>query len=195
MNNVLGLKLAQIGSKGLQVLDRHIKVTDSKRRIVFKRLGLTALIVLSVWNLFNASGTVNLSKKQLDLYFPPFVTHAILLMISYISAVKLLIMEYFSTIPSFTIDFKWLTYYASVTNGVSDLLKLASINNVVNETDFMINSAAIMLSIFLVLENGVKRHGSILLMLLWNVNMLWPKIAEGMVNSVAGDFLKVSVQI
>lgn len=195
MNNVLGLKLAQIGSKGLQVLDRHIKVTDSKRRIIFNRIGLTTLLVLSVWNLYNASGTVNLSKKQLDIYFPPFVTHTILLVISYISAVKLLVMEYLSTIPSFTFDFKWLSYYTSVIKDISHFLKLTTVNNVVNETDFVINSAAIMLSLSLVLENGLKRYGSILLMLLWNVNMLWPKIAEEMVNSVAGDFLKVSITI
>lgn len=192
MNNVLGLKLSQIGAKGLQILDRHVKGTDSKRRIIFNRICLTTLIALSIWNFYNTSGTVNLSKKQLDIYFPPFVTHTMLLVISYISAVKLLVVEYLSAMPSITVDFQWLTYCSNVTKDIIDFFKLTNVNNVSNETDFVINCAAVLLSLSLVLENGVKRHGSILLMLLWNVNMLWPKIAEGMVNSVAGDLLKVS---
>lgn len=191
MNNVLGLKLAQIGAKGMEMLDRHIKVTDSKGQFIFNRICLTILITLSVWNLHNISGTVNLSKKQLDIYFPPFVTHTILLVISYISAIKLLVVEYLTTIHLFTFDFKWLEYFPLITEDINNFFKSTTVNNVFNETDFIINCVAVLLSILLVLQNGVKRDGSIVLMLLWNFNMLWPKVSDGMVSSIAG-LVKVS---
>lgn len=190
MNNVLGLKLAQIGAKGLQVLDRHVKVIDSKKRIIFNRICVSSLILLSVWNLYSTSATVNLSKKHLDTYFPPIVTHVILLLVSYVSAVRLLLTEYVSTIPFFAVDFNWFSF--DITSNINDFLKLSTANEYLRETDFVVNSAAVMLSLTLVLDNGLKRLGSILIMLLWNVNMLWPKITEGMVDDLPGDLLKVS---
>lgn len=189
--NVLGLKLAQIGAKGLQVLDRHAKVVaGSRQRITFNRICLATLILLSIWNLYDVSGTVNLSKKHLDTYFPPLVTHAILLVVSYISAVRLLVTELMSTIPLLTLDFEWLRF--NVTRDINDFLNSNVANECCNETGFLINSAAVLLSLKLVWENGVTRVGSMLIMLLWNVNMLWPKIAETMGNYLPGDLLKVS---
>lgn len=188
MNNVLGLKLAQIGAKGLQVLDRHVKVADSRQRIVLNRICLAALIVLSMWNLYNTGQTVNLSKKHLDSYFPPLVTHFILLGVSYISAVRLLVTEYLSSIPLLAIDFEWLRF--NVTKDINSLLNSTVGNEYFNETDFLINSTAVLLSLKLVLDNGVTRVGSIVIMLLWNVNMLWPKISESMSN-LPVDLLKV----
>lgn len=191
-NNVLGLKLAQIGAKGLQLLDRHAKKTVSKKRIIFNRICVAALIVLSVWNLYNTSGTVNFTKKHLDSYFPPVVTHAILLAVSYMSAVRLLVTEYLSTVMFFTIDFKSLG--SNITNDINDFLKSTIASDHFNETDFLINSAAVLLTLKLVLENGLKRLDSTLMMLLWNVNMLWPKIAEGLVSDLPGDVFKVSAK-
>lgn len=191
MNNVLGLKLAQIGAKGMQVLDRQVKKTDSKKRIIFNRICAVALIVLSLWNLYNISGTVNVTKKHLDSIFPPTVTHTILLAVSYISAVRLLLSEYLSTILFFTVDFKSLG--SNITNDINDFLKSTVTTDYINETDFVINSAAVLLSLKLVLDNGVKRLSSILIMLLWNVNMLWPKIAEQIMSNLPGDIFRVSL--
>lgn len=191
MNNVLGLKLAQIGAKGLQVLDSHAKVVDSKKSIICNRFCVMALMLLSVWNLYLTSGTVNLSKKQLDDYFPPLVTHVILVFVSYISAVRLLVTEYLSSIPFFAVDFQWIG--SDIAKNINGLLKSATANEYFNETDFLVNSAAVLLSLTLVLKSGLKRLGSILIMLLWNINMLWPKIAEGMENNFPRDLLKVSL--
>lgn len=191
-NNVLGLKLAQIGAKGLQLLDRHAKKTVSKKRIFFNRICVAALIVLSVWNLYNTSGTINFTKKHLDSYFPPVVTHAILLGVSYMSAVRLLVTEYLSTVMFFTIDFKSLS--PNITNDINDFLKSTIVSDHFNETDFLINSAAVLLTLKLVFENGLKKLDSTLMMLLWNVNMLWPKIAEGLVSDLPGDVFKVSAK-
>lgn len=189
-NNVLGLKLAQIGAKGLQVLDRHAKKTVSKKRLIYNRICLAALIGLSVWNLYNTSGTVNFTKKHLDSYFPPVVTHVLLLAVSYMSAVRLLITEFLSTMNVFTVNFESLGF--NITKDVNDFIKSTVASHRLNETDFLINSAAVLLSLKLVLENGLKRLGSTFVMLLWNVNMLWPKIAEGMMSDLPGDVFKVS---
>lgn len=187
MNNVLGLRLAQIEGKGLQLLDRLVEKADSKNRIIFNRICLLTISLLSVWNLCNSSKSVHLSKSHFDSYFPPLATHLILIIISFISAVRLLVIEYSLAIFS-TIGFNLVLSYMTENN--SGFFELPIVHDY--QVDFVINLAAVLLSIKLVLARCSSRLGSLLLMFLWNVNMLWPTIAGSMLNEFAEDLLKVS---
>ncbi|KAJ6638925.1 Transmembrane protein [Pseudolycoriella hygida] len=187
MNNVLGLKLSQIGARGLQTIDRHVKSFEPEKRLTFYRISLVILIVLSMWNLNKIGSTVNLSKKHLDAHFPPLVTSFTLIAISYISAIKLLLTEYFSMIPFFNdnlVTLSW-NYIAN------DIFKLTIAVDYFIETDFVVNIVAALLSLVLVLQNGFRKLGSISIMLLWNVNMLWPTIVEVMETDFPGELLKI----
>jgi hypothetical protein len=141
---------------------------------------------LSALNLYNVSGTIDLSKKQLDFYFPPFVTHSVLLVMSYTSAVKLILMEYLTII-----DFKWLTYCSNLIIDNTGYLETMH-KDVFSNTNFVINSIAVLLSLINAIDH--KRKDSMLVFLLWNINTIWPQ-ADGLVNSLMGDFLRIFIAV
>lgn len=190
MNNVLGLRLAQIGQNGLRVLDRHAKKLDSKEQLIFNRICLGTITILSVCNLINSSNNVHFSRNHFDNSFPPFVIQFVLTVVSFVSAVKLLALEYLSAVIALSkINFKRIcTYFAE---DYIDLLNSLSNNDC--QIDFIINLAAVLLSLKLVLAKCSRRRYSLLLLLLWNVNMLLPTIAGTTMNQLAGQLLSVSV--
>ncbi|XP_037042886.1 integral inner nuclear membrane protein ima1-like [Bradysia coprophila] len=181
MNNVLGLRLTQIGQKGLNVVDRHVKKTDSKKHVILNRMCLMAISILSIWNIYSSSKSVHLSRNHVDSFFPPLVTHYILSIISLISAVKLIVIEYSSAIVFSTIDFQRMYSYIAADNNDYQI-------------DFVINIAAVLLSLKLVLARSrIRKTGRmypLLLMFLWNINMLWPTIAGNVGSEFVADLLK-----
>lgn len=183
-NNVLGSKLSQIGAKGLHVLDSHVIKAGST--INLRRISMTAMVALSILNFYNCNATTNLSKTHFDACFPPILTHFILLVVSWISAVKFVVVERFATVPFATIGFDWI--HNNIANVTGQLLLHMTTEN----SMLFVNSSAVILSLKLVLDNEANRFGSILLMLLWNVNMMWHRIVTSIAYEFAGDLLKVS---
>lgn len=92
--NILGSKLAQLGTKGFQMFDLDLnnsKTENSrKRQLLFAKICVGALILISILNALEMSTSINLNRTKLEMLFNPTVTSAILMVISYLSAMKIL---------------------------------------------------------------------------------------------------------
>nr|XP_029709579.1 uncharacterized protein LOC115255629 isoform X1 [Aedes albopictus] len=90
--NILGSKLAQIGTKGLKVFDMHMK--ESEKQIAVRRLKtlanvcLAAISVILLMKIVQIVNQMDLSRKRLESVFGPEVLQAILVVVSYLVAVK-----------------------------------------------------------------------------------------------------------
>lgn len=90
--NILGSKLAQIGTKGLKVFDMHMATSDKQSAIRKKQLVanicLWMIIALLSIKLTQHMLDIELSKERLEVIFSSAVSQAMLIVISYFAAFK-----------------------------------------------------------------------------------------------------------
>ncbi|XP_021694474.1 uncharacterized protein LOC5566213 isoform X2 [Aedes aegypti] len=90
--NILGSKLAQIGTKGLKVFDMHMKESDKQNSIRRMKnvanVCLGAITMLLLMRVFQIGSQLDLSRKRLESVFGPEVMQAILIVVSYLVAFK-----------------------------------------------------------------------------------------------------------
>lgn len=200
--NILGSKLRQIGTKGLQAFNLSLnqkanKVIVYKKRLTFARISLGALIVISLLQSFTTTNQINITKAKLDSVFNTATTTSMLTVLSYISAVKILILQLFQYIialPYISLGVtcvQMLVNYA-YTYASGDIWKLSSslINKEIFEFVDSISSAddsnpgfstlttnvsGCFLSIFLLFLFGLG-WGPVLSLLLWSLSMVLPTI-------------------
>ncbi|XP_058820899.1 uncharacterized protein LOC131683095 [Topomyia yanbarensis] len=90
--NILGSKLAQIGTKGLKVLDLHMAASDKQnafqKRQTVASLCLWMIIVLLAVKIGQRVVQVELSRDRLEMVFSSTVTQTILIAVSYLLAIR-----------------------------------------------------------------------------------------------------------
>ncbi|XP_055632596.1 uncharacterized protein LOC129773067 [Toxorhynchites rutilus septentrionalis] len=90
--NILGSKLAQIGTKGLKVFDLHMQTSDKqsafrKRKMVTDVCLWTVIAMLAI-KIGQKAMEFEFSKDRLELIFSPIVSQTILVVISYAVSLK-----------------------------------------------------------------------------------------------------------
>ncbi|XP_065072781.1 uncharacterized protein LOC135697123 [Ochlerotatus camptorhynchus] len=90
--NILGSKLAQIGTKGLKVFDLHMQANEKqntfRRRRTIADVCLGVITILLLMKLGQWVAQVDLSKKRLEAVLSPEASQIILIAISYLVAIK-----------------------------------------------------------------------------------------------------------
>lgn len=196
--NILGSKLKQIGTKGLQAFDLHVneettKNVVHKKRLTFARISLATLILISLLQSITITNQLSITKSQLDSVFNTRTTTTILTMLSYVSAVKIMILE--ST--QFLLDLPYISFgvaclqtiinyvYAYMSGDIWRLLPaefIELIESNANEIDrnpgsstLTSNISGSFLSVFLLFIFGLE-WGPVLSLLLWSFGMIMPSV-------------------
>lgn len=216
--NVLGSKLAQIGSQGMGAFDMvGGRRTATVKRRVFSRLCFYMLIVLAVLNLIRMGQEIAMGNIQLDSVFPTRVTNGILIFASYVSAIQHLIGLWFDSLMSTTwIEIGLNTLNGTLLRGFS--LTTASMASILfgssvgadtstafsilqTDTSFMLDLAGILLSIVVLLLNGLKRNGPVIVWLLWSFKMAMPSVenrkivTDDIVNETLFGLANVTISV
>lgn len=203
--NILGSKLKQIGAKGLQAFNLNLnqkanKTIVYKKRLTFARISLAALVVISLLQSFTTTNQMNITKSKLDTIFNDNITTFILTILSYVSAIKILVLQliqqilalpYISCAVAFAqMSVNYVYTYVSgdfwkiISNKIStDFLELIE-TNVNNADDLSLgystvttNVSGCFLSVFLLFMFGLG-WGPVLSLLLWSLNMILPTIVH-----------------
>lgn len=216
--NVLGSKLAQIGSQGMGAFDMvGGRRTATVKRRVFSRLCFYMLIVLAVLNLIRMGQEIAMGNIQLDSVFPTRVTNGILIFASYVSAIQHLIGLWFDSLMGTTwIEIGLNTLNGTLLRGFS--LTTASMASILfgssvgadtstafsilqTDTSFMLDLAGILLSIVVLLLNGLKRNGPVIVWLLWSFKMAMPSVenrkivTDDIVNETLFGLANVTISV
>ncbi|XP_055317777.1 uncharacterized protein LOC129576561 [Sitodiplosis mosellana] len=196
--NILGSKLRQIGTKGLQAFNLSLnqkanKVIVYRKQLTFARISLGALIVISLLQLFTTTNQINITKPKLDSVFNAATTTSILTVFSYISAVKILILQsiqYILALPYISLAVTCVQmlvkYVYTYVNGdiwkliKTEFLELADSSVSGDELNpefstLTTNVSGCFLSIFLLFLFGLG-WGPVLSLLLWSFSMVLPTI-------------------
>lgn len=192
--NILGSKLRQIGTKGLQAFNLSLnqkanKVIVYRKRLTFARISLGALIVISLLQSFTTTNQINITKPKLDSVFNAATTTSILTVLSYMSALKILIFQFIQ----YVLDLPYISLAATCgqmlvkyayTYVSGDVLKSIrmEIFEFVSDDDSELgystlttNISGCFLSIFLLFLFGLS-WGPVLSLLLWSLSMILPTI-------------------
>lgn len=214
--NILGSKLRQIGSKGLQAFNLSLnqkanKVIVHRKRLTFARISLGALIVISLLQFFATTNQISITKPKLDSVFNAATTTSILTVLSYISAVKILILQsiqYLLDLPYISLAVtcvqmlvKYVYTYVSgdflarINKEIFELIDSGVSGDEANPefSSLTTNVAGCFLSIFLLFLFGLG-WGPILSLLLWSLGMLLPNITlntTDLAQALVLDFLQV----
>lgn len=198
--NILGSKLKQIGAKGLQAFDLNLsqkanKVIAYRKRLTFARISLFALIVISLLQSFTTTNQIAITKAKLDTVFNAATTTYILTILSYVSAMKILLLQliqYVLALPYISLAITCVQMLVKhAYNYISgDFLKIVNAEilefveaNVVDEelnpgfATLTTNVSGCFLSIFLLFLFGLG-WGSVSSLLLWSVSMVMPIYAH-----------------
>lgn len=215
--NILGSKLKQIGSKGLQAFNLNLhekanKVIVYKKRLTFARISLAALVFISLLQLSAISNQISITKAKLDTIFNASTTTSILTIISYVAAVKILILQaiqYVLALPyislAVTSTQMLIKYVYTYINGDIWSLVNASISEFIDSTidvevetnpefsTLTTNVSGCFLSIFLLFLSGLG-WSPVLSLLLWSLNMILPTIhydAKDLKQTLIMDLVQV----
>lgn len=164
----------------------------SAKRRVFTRLCYYLLIVLAVLNLVHIGRKIAIGKSQLDTVFSTQVTNGILMIISYISAVQHIFGMAIESIMSTKVVSVSLEHFTNMLNTgyltiATFLLSLAFTDSIYsttltilkilqNDASFMLDFGGMVLSIVVLLLNGLKQNGSVIVWLLWSFKMAMPSM-------------------
>ncbi|XP_031626519.1 uncharacterized protein LOC116342869 [Contarinia nasturtii] len=199
--NILGSKLKQIGAKGLQAFNLTLnqksnKAVVYKKRLTFARISLAALVVISLLQSFTVSNRMNITKPKLDSIFNDNTTTFILTILSYISAMKILVLQfiqYILELPYISfigtcaqMSIKYVYTYVSgdfwkvITTEIFELVEI----NVNDATDLnpgystvTTNVSGCFLSVFLLFMFGLC-WGPVISLLLWSLGMILPTLIQ-----------------
>lgn len=195
--------------------DKNKKTVQEKRNF-FTKLCLFALITVSLLNLYKTSQNINITKTKLDTVCTPAITTSILVVLSYLQALKILIVNSFGYINSLPyiskiiLSVKLLSSYLYFTlrGNISDLFQVNALQHFenisalplelstesVDDETVLLDLAGCFLSIFLIFLTGLKT-GPIAALMLWSMEMALPAMfsqKHGLTGELAVDALNVS---
>lgn len=194
--NILGSKLKQIGKKGLQAFDLNVnekinKTIVHKKRSIFARITLAALILISILQTFTVMNQITITKSRLDSLFNSGTTNAILTVLSYISAMKILALQLIGQvielpyiangIVSMQIAINYAynyirgDFWSQINAEIVKLIEanVAEDNTNISSSTLTANVSGCFLSIFLFFLFGLQ-WGPVLSLLLWSFSMIIP---------------------
>lgn len=206
-----------MGTKGLQTFDLNLnekanKNVVYKKRLTFARISLATLILISLLQLFNIANQLNITKSKLDSVFNAGTTTTILTILSYVSAVKILILqliEYVLQLPYISLAVicaqMAVNYvYTYISGDFWHLIPVEIwelVNSKVAESTTNPGSSALtanisgcFLSIFLLFLFGLE-WGPVLSLLLWCSNMVMPTVFQSSTDvkhALLMDFAQVN---
>lgn len=210
--------MRQYGTKGLQAFNLSLnqkanKVIVHKKRLTFARISLGALICISLLQLFITTSQMNITKAKLDEVFNDNTSTAILLIFSYISAIKIIALQfifYILELPYISLAVtstqmlvKYMYTYMSgdfLKTAVSDILELVDTDVPEADLEFSTvttNISGCFLSIFLLFLFGLS-WGPVLSLLLWSSSMLMPSFIQSTTDgrqALILDFVQVCIII
>lgn len=210
--------MAQIGAKGLRAFDlqgQSKKLVQQKRQF-FAKLCVFVLFIISILNVYKTSQSVNITKAKLDTVFNQNVTSTILIVLSYLTAFKIVFTNfccYVSALPYITyvttaIQLLCSYFCVSLHGNVSELLQTETWQNVLNTSalpiefdikpvndneTIILDLSGCLLAIFLIFLTGLKTAPIISLML-WSLDMALPTMflnKTGLIDELVMDTLKV----
>lgn len=215
--NILGSKLKQIGTKGLQAFNLHLndktnKNVVYKKRLTFARISLATLILISLLQSITTTNQSNITKSKLDLIFNTEKTTSILTILSYVSAVKIMFLESIQ----FLLELPYISFgvaclqtlinyvYAYISGDVWRLLPAEIIELVESNageigtnpgsSTLTTNISGCFLSVFLLFVFGLE-WGPVLSLLLWSFGMVMPSVIHNATDarqSLLLDFTQVT---
>lgn len=213
--NILGSKLTQIGVKGLQAFNLNDKTKTKKQNVqkrqIFAKIALFALVSISAMQLHLGLSEISITKARLDSIFSPTTTSAILMILSYISAAKILFAQMLNKViglpylASATFSTKALVNYLYAFVGgnlyqivdTDELMKLIGPVEAVNSSAsngiaIITNVSGCFLSTFLLFLLGLE-YGAVFSLLIWSFNMILPSLASGFLEPMLFDILTVRI--
>lgn len=218
--NILGSKLKQIGKNGLHAFDLNMnekmsKTVVHKKRLIFARIALAALISISLLQTFTIMNQITITKSRLDTIFNAGTTNAILTVLSYIAAAKILalqLLQHVTELPYISCGIVsmqiGINYVYSYIRGDfwnqlnTEIIELIEANVVkddtnISSTTLTANVSGCFLSIFLLFLFGLG-WGPVLSLLLWSFSMILPSMVystEDVKQTLLLDFTQVSVSV
>lgn len=217
--NILGSKLKQIGTKGLQAFNLNVnektnnKTVIHKKRLTFARISLAALVLISLLQTFTLMNQITITKARLDSIFNAGTTNTILTILSYISAVKILVLqlvEHLIQLPYITFGIATMKiainyvytyisgdFWSQLNTGIIELIdkNVAKNDTNISSSTLTTNVSGCFLSIFLLFLFGLQ-WGPVLSLLLWSSSMIMPTIihnTEDIKHILLLDFVQVSL--
>lgn len=194
------------------------RLTATVKRRVFTRLCIYMLIVVAVLNLIRMGQAIAIGKLQLDSVFPTCVTNGILIFASYVAAVQHLLGLWMDSLASTTwfeiglatVNGTLLEGYRLMSASMASFLFGNSVGQdtstvfsmLQTDTSFMLDLAGILLSIVVLLLNGLKRNGPVVVWLLWSFKMAMPSVesrrkvaTDDIVNETLFGLANVTISI
>lgn len=201
--NILGSKLKQIGAKGLNALDFGLNDKVNKRHVYQKRhllaRGLSAvLIVISLLHLYITCKHIHVTKEKLDAVLDSSATLTILTLLSYLSAMKIMmthtirrilsipIVSTFTSTTQSTIECLYSFSGGDIWSIIdTDLLQNINTSNANNHVDYvstvLLNVSGCFISTVLLYLNGLKFQ-PIITILLWCGSIIVPSLTQGVTD-------------
>lgn len=217
--NILGSKLKQIGAKGLQAFNLHLnekanKNIVQKKRSTFARISLAVLIIISWLHLLTITNQIKLTKSKLDSVFNPSTTTSILIILSYISAVKILMsrmIQYVIELPYVSLLVTYLQIvvkyvYTYINGDIWSVINMEFLelvdsnvaeNDAIGSSTLITNVSGCFLSVFILFLFGLG-WGPVLSLLLWSLSMAMPTMIQSTSDVrqvLILDFIQVSFWI
>lgn len=214
--NILGSKLKQIGAKGLQAFNLHLnekanKNIVQKKRSTFARISLAVLIIISWLHLLTITNQIKLTKSKLDSVFNPSTTTSILIILSYISAVKILMsrmIQYVIELPYVSLLATYLQIvvkyvYTYINGDIWSVINMEFLelvdsnvaeNDAIGSSTLITNVSGCFLSVFILFLFGLG-WGPVLSLLLWSLSMAMPTMIQSTSDVrqvLILDFIQVS---
>lgn len=216
--NILGSKLKQIGTKGLQAFDLSVnekinKIVVHRKRLLFARISLAVLVLISLLQTYAITNHITITKSRLDSIFNATTTNTILTILSYISAVKILALQFIQHViqlPYISFGMActriFINYIYTYVSGDfwsqlnTGIIELVEANVAKNDTNFSsstvtTNISGCFLSIFLLFLFGLE-WGPVLSLLLWSSSMMMPTLIHNVTDIkhiLLLDFVQVGV--
>lgn len=215
-SNILGSKLKQIGAKGFRAFDLGLSDDANKKQIyqkrnLFARCLSMALIVISLLHLYVTCKQIDVTKGKLDAIFDASTTLTILTILSYLSAMKIMISHCIQHVLSLpfvsmatatsqsTIDYLY-TFSGGEIWSIIDTEFLQNINASTAIEDagiastMLLNISGCFMSTILLYLRGLEIQ-PIMTILLWSGNIIMPTMTQGVADPaqlLIFDIIKVS---
>lgn len=198
--NILGSKWKQIGAKGLYMFDLNMDdktytIQIYRKRDFCSRISLIALTYISLLHFYVSSNQTDITKTKLDTVFDASTSTWILTILSYISAINIMIghfvvniitLPYISLFVSclrFFIQYIYICFggdlWSIVNVELTNLIEPTdTIDKSINFSTVLLNISGCFISMFLLFLHGLE-IGPIFLLLLWSCNAIMPTLVQG----------------
>lgn len=214
--NILGSKLTQIGVKGFRALDLGLSDNANKKNIyqkrnLFARCLSMALIVISMLHLYVTCKQIDVTKGKLDTIFDASTTLTILTILSYLSAIKIMIshsiqhvlaLPFVSTLTTTsqsTIDYLYTLSGGDIWSIIdTEFIQNINANTAIDDANvastMLLNICGCFMSTILLFLRGLEIQPTMTI-LLWSGNIIMPTLTQGVADPtqlLIFDIIKVS---